>query len=122
MQHNFNLAYTIPARGWQAPGDVFVFPAVDASRLPTMAVLPASYKVNFRVLRDAIGADRVELATEKEFRDMFPGCELGAMPPCGILGTFCWPARAARNNARCANVSLASGRNTPPERLLHSIW
>ena len=27
--------------------------------------------------------DEVELATEPEFEDMFPDCELGAMPPFG---------------------------------------
>jgi Ala-tRNA(Pro) deacylase len=27
----------------------------------------------------------VELATEQEFRNKFPGCELGAMPPFGNL-------------------------------------
>jgi Ala-tRNA(Pro) deacylase len=50
-----------------------------------MAVLPASFLVDFDVLRDAIDAQKVELATEEEFRDLFPGCELGAMPPFGNL-------------------------------------
>ena len=50
-----------------------------------MAVLPASYKIDFQQLRNAIGTDHVELATEAEFRDRFPECELGAMPPFGNL-------------------------------------
>ncbi len=50
-----------------------------------MVVLPASMKVNFGRLLDATGADEVELAHEDEFRDLFPGCELGAMPPFGNL-------------------------------------
>jgi len=50
-----------------------------------MAVLPASYKVNFDLLERAAGAGRVELAHEQEFRDMFPGSEVGAMPPFGNL-------------------------------------
>lgn len=48
-----------------------------------MAVLPASARVDLERLRDSIDATRVELATEKDFRDKFPDCELGAMPPFG---------------------------------------
>jgi Ala-tRNA(Pro) deacylase len=50
-----------------------------------MAVLPASYKVNFDLLKKAAGASKVELANEQEFRDMFPESEVGAMPPFGNL-------------------------------------
>ena len=50
-----------------------------------MAVLPASYKVDFHLLKKASGATEVELATETEFKDIFPECELGAMPPFGNL-------------------------------------
>ena len=50
-----------------------------------MAVLPASFKVSFDRLREAAGAERVELAGEEEFQDMFPGCDVGAMPPFGNL-------------------------------------
>jgi Ala-tRNA(Pro) deacylase len=50
-----------------------------------MAVLPASYKVDFDLLREAAGASRVELASEQEFKDLFPECEMGAMPPFGNL-------------------------------------
>ncbi len=50
-----------------------------------MAVLPASDRVDLDLLKEATGAARVELASEQEFEDMFPGCELGAMPPFGNL-------------------------------------
>jgi Ala-tRNA(Pro) deacylase len=50
-----------------------------------MAVVPASLKVNFDLLREAAGAELVALASEAEFQDMFPGCEVGAMPPFGNL-------------------------------------
>jgi Ala-tRNA(Pro) deacylase len=51
----------------------------------TMAVLPASYKVDFDLLQKVTGASKVELASEQEFEGMFPGCEIGAMPPFGNL-------------------------------------
>jgi Ala-tRNA(Pro) deacylase len=51
----------------------------------SMAVLPASRQIDFERLRSITGASEVELATEEEFIDMFPGCEIGAMPPFGNL-------------------------------------
>jgi Ala-tRNA(Pro) deacylase len=50
-----------------------------------MVVLPASMKVDFSRLLDATGAQEVELAHEREFRDLFPDCALGTMPPFGNL-------------------------------------
>lgn len=50
-----------------------------------MAVLPASYKVDFALLKKAAKAKKAELASEQEFKDLFPECEVGAMPPFGNL-------------------------------------
>jgi Ala-tRNA(Pro) deacylase len=50
-----------------------------------MVVLPASRKVGFDRLREVAGVENVQLASEQAFRDMFPGCEVGAMPPFGNL-------------------------------------
>jgi Ala-tRNA(Pro) deacylase len=50
-----------------------------------MAVLPASYQIDFDRLAKAAGARKVELASEAEFRDLFPNCEAGSMPPFGNL-------------------------------------
>jgi len=50
-----------------------------------MVVLPASRQLDFARLREVAGTDEVELASEKEFVDLFPECEIGAMPPFGNL-------------------------------------
>ena len=50
-----------------------------------MAVLPASCRVNLWHLQEAIGADEVTLSSETEFNELFPDCEVGAMPPFGNL-------------------------------------
>jgi len=50
-----------------------------------MAVLPASRRIDMELLRAAAKAKSAELASEQEFRDLFPGCSLGAMPPFGNL-------------------------------------
>jgi Ala-tRNA(Pro) deacylase len=50
-----------------------------------MVIEPAHQKVNLKSLRELTGSNQVELANEYEFRDYFPDCELGAMPPFGNL-------------------------------------
>ncbi len=50
-----------------------------------MAVVPASRHVDLALLKRAAGAKVVELASEQEFKDRFPDCEPGAMPPFGNL-------------------------------------
>ncbi|MCW0484340.1 aminoacyl-tRNA deacylase [Gaoshiqia sediminis] len=50
-----------------------------------MAVLPASYLINLKLLKETTGAKKVEIANELEFKHLFPDCEIGAMPPFGNL-------------------------------------
>ncbi len=50
-----------------------------------MAVVRAPDHVGLSRLREATGAQDVELASEEDFAGRFPGCELGAMPPFGNL-------------------------------------
>jgi len=50
-----------------------------------MAVLPANYSIDFDYFRKTTGAKRIELASEAQFKDMFPDCAVGAMPPFGNL-------------------------------------
>ena len=50
-----------------------------------MVVLPAPDQVSIAHLQEASGAREVELASESEFSDRFPNCQVGAMPPFGNL-------------------------------------
>ena len=50
-----------------------------------MAVLPSSFKIDFDLLKQAVGSGDVVLADEREFKNLFPACEVGAMPPFGNL-------------------------------------
>jgi Ala-tRNA(Pro) deacylase len=50
-----------------------------------MAVLPADSVVDLEQLRLDLGLARLRLATEAELSELFPACELGAMPPFGNL-------------------------------------
>lgn len=47
-----------------------------------MAVIPGARHVDLKALEGLLGAG-VELARERDFAHLFPGCELGAEPPFG---------------------------------------
>jgi Ala-tRNA(Pro) deacylase len=50
-----------------------------------MLVVPASKLVDFHEVREELGFSQVRMATEQELGQLFPDCELGAMPPVGAL-------------------------------------
>lgn len=57
---------------------------IDGGEL-AMIVVPSHCRVSLERLRQALAADRVELAEERHFQRRFPRCEVGAMPPFGHL-------------------------------------
>lgn len=50
-----------------------------------MVVVPASQYVDFEYLKEATGSEHADLVSEAKFKDRFPDCEIGAMPPFGDL-------------------------------------
>ena len=50
-----------------------------------MAVLPAACRLGVQGVRDLLGDPAATIASEGEFRGLFPDCEAGAMPPFGNL-------------------------------------
>jgi Ala-tRNA(Pro) deacylase len=83
-----SIAYTAQeiAQAQHIPGKAMakVVMVKKENGTPVMLVLPASHKVNFAWLREVLHS-HVELEQEREFRDLFPGCETGAEPPFGNL-------------------------------------
>jgi Ala-tRNA(Pro) deacylase len=82
-----------------------------------MAVLPASSKVNFDALKNAAGAKKAELASEEEFKRMFPDCEIGAMPPFGNL--YGMEVFASETLAQDEEVAFNAGSHTELVRLAY---
>ncbi|RMD82681.1 MAG: deacylase [Candidatus Dadabacteria bacterium] len=80
-----------------------------------MAVLPASYQVDFGLLAGVAKAGKVELASEDDFRDCFPGCELGAMPPFGNL--FGMEVYADESLADDEEIAFSAGTHSELIRL-----
>ena len=58
---------------------------VDIDGKLAMVVQNAASMVSLGRVKAATGARDVHLASEQEFREWFPDCELGAMPPFGNL-------------------------------------
>jgi Ala-tRNA(Pro) deacylase len=51
---------------------------------PLLAVLPASYHIDFAKLSAIVGS-KVELMDQQMCNELFPDCETGAIPPFGEL-------------------------------------
>lgn len=75
-----------------------------------MAVLPASEKVSLALLEEVTGARDARLATERDFKDLFPDCELGAMPPFGNL--YGMEVYASAGLAEAEEIAFNAGRHT----------
>ena len=58
---------------------------VNLDGVMSMVVLPASCRIRWDRFMRAMGTELVSLADEDEFKDRFPNCEVGAMPPFGNL-------------------------------------
>jgi Ala-tRNA(Pro) deacylase len=89
-----------------------------------MAVLPASYKISFDLLKAALKAENVRLAYEQEFMDKFPDCEVGAMPPFGnIYGLDVFVAESLSEDEEisfnaCSHTELIKMKYSDFERLV----
>jgi Ala-tRNA(Pro) deacylase len=82
-----------------------------------MAVLPAPYRVDIDLLKQAAGASKVELASEQEFKDAFPGCDLGAMPPFGNL--YDMDVYVAETLAEDEEIAFNAGSHTELVKLAY---
>ena len=82
------LAYTaqeeaaashVPGRRWAKTVEVLL------DGRPVICAVPATRRLDLDKLRAAAGASVAALATEGELAELFPDCDLGAMPPFGNL-------------------------------------
>ena len=80
-----------------------------------MAVVPASCRVVFDLLKQASNARDAELATEREFQDLCPGCETGAMPPFGNL--FGMDVFVDESLAADSEIAFSAGSHSEMVRL-----
>lgn len=69
----------VPGRHWAKTVAVLI------ESEAALAVLPATRRLDVEKLRRVAGTEKVEIAREAEFQDLYPDCDLGAMPPFGSL-------------------------------------
>src|SRR6059036_2475529 len=75
-----------------------------------MAVLPANRKIVLQDLREVTGSEEVKFASEEEFKEKFPDCETGAMPPFGNL--YGMDVYAAAGLAENDEIAFNAGSHT----------
>jgi Ala-tRNA(Pro) deacylase len=82
-----------------------------------MAVVTASQHVHLATLKAATFAKNVHLATEGEFQERFPDCEVGAMPPFGNL--YGMPVFADESLSRDKEIAFNAGSH---RELVRIAW
>jgi len=89
-------AYTAPevAQSAHIKGDQLAKAVIlDADNRLIMIVVPASYQLDLETLKREVHAMSLKLCPIARFSEMFPTCELGALPPFGNLyGMDTWLA------------------------------
>lgn len=81
-------------------------------------VAPAPFKVDLERVRHILGDPQARLATEDEFRHLFPRCEVGAMPPFGNL--FGLPVFVDPELSRDESIVFNAGTHTQTVRMRYA--
>ncbi len=99
--------------GWELAKTVIV----KLDGMFAMAVLPASEQIDFEFFEEVTGAREIHLAEEDELLDLFPGCDLGAMPPFGNL--YNMKVYVAPELAEDEHISFSAGSHTEIVRMAY---
>lgn len=83
-----------------------------------LAALPAPLRVNFKKLAQGAGVSKCSLASEGEFQQLFPDCELGAMPPFGNLYNL--PTYVDQELTANENIVINAGTHAEGIRLRYA--
>lgn len=75
-----------------------------------MVVLPATRLISIAHFCRILPAKEVELAPEEEFKDRFPDCEVGALPPFGNL--YDMEVHAAKSLAEEDQIAFNAGTHS----------
>jgi len=80
-----------------------------------MCVVRAMDKIDVDLAASELGTPSARLATEQEFRNHFPDCERGAMPPFGIL--YAVPTLVDAELARDREIVFNAGTHVEAVRM-----
>ncbi len=76
----------------------------------SMFVLPASCRVDLEALKQSIKSFKLEICSEQLFENLFPSCEMGALPPFGNL--YGMGVYIAESLTREADITFCSGSHS----------
>lgn len=115
-QHHiaYSLILHVPAHSAQIAASCMHVPgkevaktvALCAGEKVLLAILPASYRINFEKLSAIVGG-RVQLLEQERCSEMFPDCQTGAIPPFGEL--YDVPVLLDQALAEDAEIVLGAG-------------
>ncbi len=108
LHHREDFRAKITAQDTHTPPSEFaktVVLRIDAGY--ALAVLPATLFVAPSRLARSLGADEVRLAAEFEMQDLMPDCEVGAVPPFGML--YGLPTYACPSIVRDEHITFSAG-------------
>lgn len=83
-----------------------------------LVALPAPLRVNFKALAHGVGVKKCQLASEGEFQQLFPDCEVGAMPPFGVL--YHLPTYVDQELTANENIVINAGTHAEAIRLRYA--
>ena len=73
----------------------------------SLVAITAMRKLDLAHLARLLGANQVGLASESQFKDRFPGCDLGPMPPFGKL--FGMETYVSQDFSRAREIAFNAG-------------
>jgi len=85
-----------------------------------MVVLPANRLLVLSELREMLDMSHVRLAAEAEYREVFPDCEVGAMPPFGNL--YGLKTYVTANLAEEKEIAFNAGTHTEVIKLAYEDY
>lgn len=119
MQHDPAFTAQQLAARMHVPGHEFVkVVVVKMDGAYALAALSAPRRVNFKQLARTGGVKRCSLASESEFQQLFPDCELGAMPPFGSLYNL--PTYVDQELITAENIVINAGTHAEAIRVRYS--
>jgi Ala-tRNA(Pro) deacylase len=91
---------------------------VETGGKMAMVVLPANRKIVLSDLREMLSDAHLKLATEDDFKERFPDCEIGAMPPFGNL--YGLPVYVAQSIAEETEIAFNAGTHREVIKMAYS--
>lgn len=83
---------------------------IETNKGLVLAVLPAIYRVDIAKLKRMLNVTRIRIAGEADIARLFPGMEVGAMPPFGRLANI--PTVVDKTLTTSASIVCNAGSHT----------